>query len=197
MIIAKALKPELCVSGTVRDTQIQHVNVTPDGFCQATNGWVAVVVPVVVQEGDVPGVVDAEAFKLSRKGADDLFEIKLQPAFAVTRSGAKFPREVQAEVNYPKFDGFLPHGDSSHAYEITLDPRALFTLAKAMASEHSVTLKIKDCDTVVIVEPHGTKSSTSYGYIMPERNGGDASIWNRWNPEMASEQGVSDLGYTK
>ena len=139
----------------------------------ATDGRIAVLLPVDAADDDVTGELPREALKAFRKatprGVDDLLIVAENGTLAC--QGITMPRETE-EVRHPDVKGIIPaklkptrHATGEQVTTvICLNVKLLSKLAKAMGTD-TLRLQITDESSVVRVDPG--IGGRGYGAIMP------------------------------
>lgn len=179
MQIEKKFQIELAVSNEESRKVITNVNLqTVNGkkSAVATNGRMLAVVPTEYDESEA-GYVTPECLKLARKVAGRLpmATVNCNGDLKLT-DGRSFPRpKVDGENSigtYPNIEQVIPAPDRPVAFEIALDAKLLYTLAKAIGAENDrstgVIVKLKfapNVDSPIVVSTSGG----GFGVLMPGR----------------------------
>lgn len=116
----------------------------------ATNGRIAAIVPVVVDESDSAGYISHDALKAARKAAPRSAECFFT-ANGVCKmpDGQEFSRPTPG--NYPNVDAVIPKDETK--FSVSLDPALLLAVAQAIGAERGVTLEISGEGRAVRVRP--------------------------------------------
>jgi hypothetical protein len=151
-----------------------------NGTLEATDSYRAVVIPVEVEEGDVSGLIPAEALKAQRKAS------RHAPASLRVNGDVRLSTP-DGEQSWKTGEGQFPNlrqlGPTDlSTFRIGLNPALLLETAKALGSGESVTLeftlrrdKVEGDDTgaypdalrpMRVTVPNGGES---YGILMPIR----------------------------
>lgn len=117
-----------------------HLN-AEKGTLEATDSYMAVVIPVEVEEGDESGLIPPNALKAQRK-ASKRSNASLRVNGDIHLSS---PEREQSWVKptegqfFPDLELITP--DEWSSFRIRLDPEKLLNLAKALGADHTVTLE--------------------------------------------------------
>lgn len=152
------------------------------GLATAADGWMAAVVPISLDEDDVPGLVlashFAEAAKLSKamKERNDavLFLGADTVRFADGSTKPRFGNGVNESARFPDLDRVTPtrcHPDERARGPLALNPSLLVTISKAIGSEHTTITRNGLPTSCLVIEtqeptPAG-RPVAPYGLLMP------------------------------
>ena len=161
--------PELCV---VKDEVRPHLCVVSLDTTEAspvlvaTNGHMLCVVPCSIDAGDTAGPVSVAALQGARKlaKAARIAEVNLSVSTTHTLSdGISIPRRDVGQ--FPPWRGLVP-GERQEV-SITLNPKLLAQLAKAIGSQERVTIRfVNDAyDPILVKNPE----SEAFGILMSMR----------------------------
>jgi len=135
MRIDRRFKPEVAVSKRPAVPVLHHCRLDAEaGVIEATDGFLAVRVPAIIEEGDTTGVVPADALKLARTIGDKDDAVRLNCNGAVEVPGvASFERHTQQGFpNIPTaFDG-LPQ---KAKITVGINAAILHQAAKALGTD--------------------------------------------------------------
>lgn len=130
----------------------------------ATNGRIAAIVPVLVEDSDSAGYITADALKASRKCAANL-EAATFSANGVLKmpDGQEFPRPDHGK--YPNMEQVIPKDATVTAFSI--DAELLYNLAQAIGSERGVTLEFSGDGKAIRVKPcHNPRAENAKGKLL-------------------------------
>ena len=132
---------------------------------EATNGRIAVLVPVEMDENDKPGRITREALRLARTKAN-LGIIKATDQLEL-KNGWKLPRPAEKELgNFPDIEQVIPKESARKEMVFSINPTFLKNLADAMGAE-TITLYVPtekpDAIRISAVDMH----NLAIGVIMP------------------------------
>jgi hypothetical protein len=182
MKMNKQYIPEACVSKDDTRPVLTEINVTsindPGAFesqhvAMASNGFVAVAVPVELEDDDIPGLVSAEAFRQARKlgKKNDPIHMVLLEGTVRLDNGVELPRP---EGTFPDLMRVVP--DTSMAERTDKPMFAISTeyvanLGKAMGSGSVVIERFQHTSPLVLY-PTPSRSNrmildAPFGVLMP------------------------------
>lgn len=152
MQVDKRAKPWLCAAKQVGGYGIPEPWLAGDEL-RATDGRMAVRIPVLREADDVDGPVTAEAMKSAAKCAvrSGTATIRCNGALEV-QNGPTFPRPSKDDWRYPDVAAAEPDGEP--AYTVTLDPYMLAKIAEAMGAKW-VTLELRDEQAIRVLPVGG------------------------------------------
>jgi len=131
----------------------------------ATNGSALAIVPVVIEEGDIGGMLSKDSFIAARKLAknNDL-QIKLNEAEKLI-DGTQRPR---LELSYPDYKAIIPNYSDEETRKIQFNAKYLFELSQALGSD-LITLEIplSSKKAMLVYNLSLTNEKQVFGLIMP------------------------------
>ena len=138
----------------------------------ASDGKMAVVVPVEPEEGDATGMVNPDVFRRARKiaGKRGTPRVTLNGNATFT-NGETCPRSsLEPETRFPDIDAVtqsaIEAGEKPSA--VCLDAELLITLAKAVGNGDDCRIELWfNGDDAMLVKPYVNRGVNSYGVLMP------------------------------
>lgn len=115
---------------------------------EATNSYVAAVIPVEVEEGDESGLIPVEAIKAQRKAS------KSEAASLTVNGDDARLSTPEGEQSWRKGEGTFPdiaslEPENLSDFQIGLNPKYLLELAQALGSPEAIKLQfIQEADSV-------------------------------------------------
>lgn len=142
------------------------------GFVVATNGKLLLVVPCILEKGDVPGVVRWDLLKLGRqfKGKDG-FQVKLgHKLVRYSPYGMIVPRLTAnfAGKSYPDTSVVVPSGNEEPTGQICFGESLLTTLVSAIGKEDGLVFEFRGRHGITVVRP-SAGGKKMLGLLMPMR----------------------------
>lgn len=116
-----------------------HLNVDK-GRIEATDNYMAVVLPVEIEEGDTSGLIPAEALRALRKanGRHVRFSLACNGDVELnTPDGVQTWKRPEGQ--FPNLDQITPSEFSS--FRVVIDPAKLYALAKALGADRHVLIE--------------------------------------------------------
>lgn len=175
-----------CDTGPYRPTlqyvKVERVGDGSDGIAVAADGFCLVVVPVVLDQNDAPGLVywehlaDAKKHQTDKKS--DAHTIHLEGDTVTYPNGAALPRKLSEVGEFPDWlrivDSLRTGEPVSLGSSVALNQELLAQLVKAMGVPSGAPIHItaKDADSPVLIETviRGIKDNQPqppYGVLMP------------------------------
>ena len=174
MQIEKSYKPELVASKDETRLTLTALHISKAGHIEATNGRMAVRVPVILNKDEPDGMLSCDCLAYARELAtESAVIIELAPKTAETVDKTRFVRPPFQE-EFPNLDNLWPL-DRENEYVIGLNPTLLLMLAKAMGSAAEIVIRIKNDKSPMIVKP-ANQSNTAIALLMPMHVDG-AGAW--------------------
>jgi len=177
MKIQREYLPELCVSndstrGIITKLNLvrQHKGVSgSEAYVVATNGHCLVVVPCLLEKGDVVGTVRSDVFREARRlrscSEDKMVKVQMGKRWVRFVDGTIMPRK-STECPFPETSIVLPTSEPIAACRFGVNPKMLHDIAKSLGSETHVTIELHgDGPMLIRFENDGSKS---LGAMMPE-----------------------------
>jgi DNA polymerase III sliding clamp (beta) subunit (PCNA family) len=134
----------------------------------ATDGHALAIVPVEMEDGDVPGYVTAEALKKARKAGS----VKCNGAYEFP-DGSTMPRRSELnDASFPDVSRVIPREEDLSSVELTFNADLLHRLARAITEngKHGrvITLRFrKENASTMSMRVDGDNGA--FGVIMPVR----------------------------
>lgn len=168
--------PENCVSDDETRYVITHLNVReshpemPGAVIEATNGSELVAVPVLLESGDLPGLLRKEVFQLARK---QLWMrkicITLKKKWAHLRDHTICLRSgLSDKRTFPDTETCEPAGDPEPLKEICLNADRLANIQHAIGTP-AVRLIFHGKHEPIKILPKDSTLNRAYGILMPVR----------------------------
>lgn len=171
MRISKSNKVELIASRDECRPHLlhTHLDVEKKRLC-ATDGHRLVILPVVVEDGDVSGAVSTEAIKAARKGPEARggggeIVIGANGKLAIA-GGPSYPRPSEVDCKFPPVDRVVPDA-KNHTVTIGLNAKYLWELAQALGTvEIHIAINPDEELSPIRVTKNGNESD-GIGVLMP------------------------------
>ena len=172
MLIPKG-KVEGVVSEEVNRLSLTEIRYDVEGKrVIASDGKMAVVVPVETEEGDVTGMVNPDVFKRARKIAG-----KKVPPRVILNGNAMFPNgetcprsHLEPGTVFPDVDAVVKSSleAGKKPSVVCLDAELLHNLAKAVGNGDDCRIELWfNGDGAMLVKPYVNRDVDSYGVLMP------------------------------